>query len=384
MSVQQYTFPITKLVVGEEAYLQLPQILEELECKKILIVTDKVLFDIGVTSTVTSTLSQFDIEVYAEIQGDPTVSAVENGLKIMKEMGAQCIVAIGGGSSIDAAKAISILAKNDIPILQTEGIDKFTEEPVPIVAIPTTAGTGSEVSPAAVITNEEENRKFTIRSWRIAPKVAILDPIMLETLPEKIAAATSMDAFCHNIEYFLAKSASSLSEGVNLQAIRMINQNIRDFVADRTNKIAAKEMLIASMIGEISFALLRLSINHAIAHPLGAHFKIHHGLACAIMLPYSLRYNFEYCIDKLPLVAQAMDIDISGLDKRQASERAIEEIEKLIDDLNIPKGLKEFGIKETDIPILAKDAMKSTQLVVNPRPVSQEDIENILLEAISK
>src|SRR5690606_25766823 len=129
-------------------------------------------------------------------------------------------------------------------------------------------------------------------------------------------------AFCHNLEYFLSKSASPLSEGLNLQAIRMIHKNIREFVADRSNTQAATEMLIASMIGEISFALLRLSINHAIAHPLGAHFKIHHGLACAIMLPYSLRFNFDYCLDKLPRVAQAMDVKIDGLNDREASMRA--------------------------------------------------------------
>lgn len=384
MSIQQYTFPITKLSVGSQSVASLSHTLNERGCKKIFIVADKALQNIGIVDQINSFLQGFDVSIYAEIENDPTITIVENGLNQLKEFGAQCIVAMGGGSSIDAAKAISIIATNNISILQAEGIDKFAEEPLPIIAIPTTAGTGSEVSPAAVITDEDESRKFTIRSWRIAPKIAILDPDLLKTLPANIAAATGMDAFCHNIEYFLAKSASSLSEGLNLQAIRMINQNIREFVADRSNSKAATEMLMASMIGEISFALVRLSINHAIAHPLGAHFKMHHGLACGVMLPYALRFNMDYCLDKLPLVAQAMEINIDGFNKREASERAIEEIEKLISDLNLPKGLKEFGINVEDIPLIAADAMKSTQLVVNPRPVVKKDIENILSVAITQ
>lgn len=382
MTVREFTFPKTKLIVGNQSIKELPKFLIENNYKRVFIVADKALKHVGILDEITARLSDIVTDTYAEIQGDPTTKIVNDGLRQIKEFDARCVVAIGGGSAIDAAKAIAIVAMNDQSIEQAEGFEQFTHDPLPIIAIPTTAGTGSEISLASVITNEKESRKITIRGNRIAPEVAILDPDLLRTLPANVAATAGMDAFCHNIENFITTSASPLSEGLNLQGIRLIHNNIREFVADRSNTEAAKAMLEGSMIGGIPLTVHRLTVNHAFAHPLGAHLHIHHGLACAIMLPYSLRFNMEYCLDKLPLVAQTMGVNIQGLSKQEASESAIQAVEKMISDLKIPKGLKEFNISEQDIPILARDAMKSTQLQVNPRPVTQQDIEEIFSVAI--
>jgi alcohol dehydrogenase class IV len=382
VKLQEVTFPVTKLLVGKGSLSQLSSELTLLGAKRILVVVDKALCQMPIFQAILEQLQGFSISIYAEIQGDPDIETVELGLEQCKSCQADFLLSVGGGSAIDAAKAISILATNEGPIRSFEGIDKFSNQPLPTIAIPTTAGTGSEVSPAAVVTDNQEKLKFTLRSWRIAPKIAILDPDLLISLPAKLAAATGMDALCHNLEYYLAKSASPLSEGINLRAIEMVGKNLRAFVADRSDSHAATEMHMSSMMGEISFALLRLSVNHAIAHPLGARFKMHHGLACGIMLPYALRFNMDYCLDKLPNVAAALGADISGLNKKEAALTAIEAVESLKADIGVPKGLKEFGIQKSDLEVLSRDAMKSTQLVVNPRPVSQQDIYNILEQAI--
>ncbi|WP_226036655.1 iron-containing alcohol dehydrogenase [Aquibacillus saliphilus] len=382
MPIQEFLFPETKLCVGVDALNEVPTILSSRGLSNVFVVVDAALKDSEMLQTLSKLLKDNSVDVFSEVRGDPTVSSVYKSYEQMKNFKSDVVIALGGGSSIDTAKATAILATNPGNLVEMNGIDKFSNPPLDVIAIPTTAGTGSEVSPGAVITNEETRQKFTIRSRKIIPIAAILDPNMVKSLPKEIAAATGMDALCHNLEYYLSTSANYLSQGLNLQAIKMISNNIRDFVEDRSNSKAAEQMLVASMIGEISFSLLRLSVNHAIAHPLGAHYKMHHGLACGIMLPYSLRFNMDYCSDKLSVVGQTMGLMVDELSEKSAALKTIVAIENMIEDIGLQKGLKEFNILQEDIPNLAEDALLSAQLKVNPRPVTKEDIEGIISEAI--
>jgi alcohol dehydrogenase len=292
------------------------------------------------------------------------------------------IIAVGGGSSIDTAKSIGVLLACGGSIIDYNGPDKVKRDLMPVIAVPTTAGTGSEVSPAAVITDTTSNVKFSVRSSRIEPKVAILDPVLLASLPASIAAYTGMDAFCHNLEYYLSRSASPVSEAINLQGIRLAGRGLRAFVANRTDLEAAGMMSIAAMMGEVSFSLLRLGINHAMSHPLGGHCHLPHGLACAITLPHSLRYNMSCCAEKLRTVAECLGEKTDGLTAHEAATKAIQAVERLNADIGIPRRLSEVGVKAGMIKQLAADTMLSGQIKVNPRQVTLEDVTALLQAAL--
>jgi alcohol dehydrogenase len=382
MSDLDFSFPSTRIIFGANTINRLPELIASFGARRVFVVTDPGVAKAGITEKIGSIVckSGATLTLYQEVEENPSVACVTKGAEQARQFAPDMLVAVGGGSSIDTTKGIGILLACGGSITDYNGPNKVTRDLLPVIAVPTTAGTGSEVSPAAVITDISQV-KFSVRSPRIEPKIAILDPALLGSLPASIAASTGMDAFCHNLEYYLSLAASPMSEAVNLQGIRLVGRGLRPFVKNRKDLEAAGMMSLASMMGEISFSLLRLGVNHAISHPLGGHCHLPHGLACAITLPHSLRYNLPACMEKLRTVAECLGEKTDGLSNQEAANKAIEVIERLSADIGIPRRLSEVGVKQEMIKQLAADTMLSGQLKVNPRPVALDDVIGILQAA---
>ena len=382
MSDLDFSFPSTRVIFGANTINRLPELIKSFGARRVFMVTDPGVAKAGITEKIGSIVckSGAALTLYKEVEENPSVACVTKGAEQARQFAPDMLVAVGGGSSIDTTKGIGVLLACGGSITDYNGPNKVTRDLLPVIAVPTTAGTGSEVSPAAVITDISQV-KFSVRSPRIEPKIAILDPALLGSLPASIAAATGMDAFCHNLEYYLSLAASPMSEAVNLQGIRLVGRGLKLFVKNRKDLEAAGMMSLASMMGEISFSLLRLGVNHAISHPLGGHCHLPHGLACAITLPHSLRYNMPACMEKLRTVAECLGEKTDGLSNQEAANKAIEVIERLSAEIGIPRRLSEVGVKQEMIKQLAADTMLSGQLKVNPRPVALDDVIGILQAA---
>jgi len=347
-----------------------------MDAHKVLLVTDP-----GVTK---SNLIEKPIEslkkegipftVFAEVEPNPSVETVEKGYKLLKEQKCDCIVALGGGSSIDAGKAIGILDSNPAPILQYEGANKVKNPPLPLVAIPTTAGTGSEVTGASVITDKSRKYKTSIRSPFLIPKIALLDPELLCTLPLSVLAATGMDAFTHAYEAFVSTVTNPVSQGLAYDSMRLIGKNLRRFYANPDNLEAAGYMLLASTMAGMAFFNGRVGIVHAMAHPLGGFFDIPHGVANAILLPHCMEFSLIAVPELFARISQALGINTKGMSEEEAGKESIRVVRKMMADINIPKGLKEVGAKKDAFEAMAKDAVSSGIHLTTPRKTTFEDM----------
>lgn len=380
--ITQFGFPRTEIVFGPGSHELLPQKLSGL--KKVLVVSDRGLESVGLAGKVLKVLknSRISYETFFDVHENPRSEEVVEGARVVAENGCEGIVALGGGSVIDCAKAIAIIATSGAAIADYEGVEKVRKELLPIVALPTTAGTGSEISRHAVITDSATGRKVSIRSTMLFPKVAILDPTLLITLPASIAAGTGMDALAHNMEYYLALSATPLSEGISLQAIHIISQNLRPFVGNRANVDAAGKMLLASMMGQLTFAPLARGLGQQMAKSIGSLCDLPHGIVSGITLVIGMEYNLIACPEKLREIAIAMGERVEGLSLHEAAKRAIEATRQLAEDIGIPKSLGALGVKEEQIEALALDTMKGDQLKVNPRTITFEQVRELYRRAL--
>ena len=344
---------------------------------KVLLVTDPGVARAGLPDYALQTLESGSIQarVFQDVEPNPSVETVKRGAAIGREFQFQAIVALGGGSPMDTGKAIAILATNPGELTDYEGLDKFRADPLPIYAIPTTAGTGSEVTPFAVITDRVKKFKVPIGSQRIMPRKAILDPALITGLPAPVAAATGMDALTHAMEAYISLDASFVSDAFAEKAIQMIGDNLRLFVANRNNLHAAGAMLMASTFAGMAFALARLGVVHAMAHPLGGFFDLPHGTANAILLPHVLQFNSLACPTKFKRMATLL-----GGEPKEVG--LVEAVEQLNLDIGISHGLSELGVKEEAIGDMATDAMKSINISVNPRQVVLEDLVYLYRQAL--
>jgi alcohol dehydrogenase len=291
-----------------------------------------------------------------------------------KEFGAGALIAVGGGSAMDVAKATSVLMTNGGDLESYEGADKFVNDPLPFIAIPTTAGTGSEATTFAVITIRARNYKMTIASNRILPRIALLDPTVLNSLPPHIAAATGMDALTHAIESYINQASSPYTDAFGVEAIRLIGKYLRLFVANRANMEAAAGMMIASNLAGIAFGIARLGNVHAMAHPLGGFFNVPHGVANAILLPHVMKFNMLADNGKYKKIAALLGEDVERLTDLEAAPLAVEAVEKLSQDVGIAENLTVVGVKEDKIPQMSIDAMASGNVKINPRATVLADI----------
>lgn len=363
---------------GPGARKELPEVLSRMGVKKALVTSDKGLIKVGTTKMVTDVLDEmgFPYEIYSEIKPNPTVTNVKQGVDAFKASGADCIIAIGGGSSMDTAKGIGIVANNPefSDIVSLEGCAPTKNKSVPIIALPTTAGTGAEVTINYVIIDEERQAKMVCVDPNDIPAVAIVDPELMYSLPKGLTAATGMDALTHAIEGYITKGAWIMSDMYELQAIKMIAENLPIAVEEPTNPVGREGMALAQYIAAQAFSNVGLGLVHGMAHPMGSLHDIPHGVANALLLPTIMEFNMPTRIEKYGVIAQHMGVDTNGMTPEEAAQAAVDAVRALSVRVGIPQHLSEIGITEADIPALAAQAITDVCTPGNPRDVTEAEI----------
>lgn len=344
--------------------------------KKCFVCSDPDLIKFNVTSKVTEILDQNSIsyEVYSRIKANPTIENVKEGVDAFKKSGADCIVAIGGGSSIDTAKAVGIIANNPefADVRSLEGVADTKNKCVPIIAVPTTAGTAAEVTINYVITDVEKNRKFVCVDTNDIPLIAVVDPDMMSSMPKGLTAATGMDALTHAIEGYITKGAWEMTDMFHIKAIEIIANSLRD--ACENNPKGREQMALGQYIAGMGFSNVGLGLVHSMAHPLGAFYDTPHGVANAIILPTIMEYNAEYTGEKYRDIAKAMGVEgTDDMTQEQYRKAAIDAVRKLSNDVGIPCDLKQI-VKKEDIQFLAQSAFDDACRPGNPKETCVEDI----------
>lgn len=350
--------------------------------RKAFFVTDKDLIRFGVAARVTEVLEAAGIpyETYSEIKANPTVKNVQDGVKAFKASGADFIVALGGGSSIDTSKAIGIIVNNPefADVKSLEGLAPTRCKAVPTFALPTTAGTAAEVTINYVITDEESKKKMVCVDPNDIPTCAIVDCELMYSMPKGLTAATGMDALTHAIESYITPGAWAMSDMFELKAIEMIAQHLKNAVENGTDPVAREGMATAQYIAGMGFSNVGLGIVHSMAHPLGAFYDTPHGVANALLLPYVMEYNAASpAAPKYRDIARAMGVDTEGMGVEEGVRAAIDAVRALSLSIRIPQRLHEIGVKEEDIPALAVAAFNDVCTGGNPRPTSVADIEEL-------
>lgn len=349
--------------------------------KKAFVCSDPDLIKFGVTKKVTDVLdnAEIDYEIYSEIKPNPTIENVQTGVKAFKNSGADCIIAIGGGSSMDTAKAIGIIIKNPdfADVRSLEGVAPTTNKCVPIIAVPTTAGTAAEVTINYVITDTEKNRKMVCVDPKDIPVVAVVDPDMMSSMPKGLTAATGMDALTHAIEGYITAGAWELSDMFHLKAIEIISRSLRGAVENTPE--GREGMALGQYVAGMGFSNVGLGIVHSMAHPLGALYDTPHGVANAIILPTVMEYNAPATGEKYRNIAKAMGVE--GVDEMaldEARKAAVDAVKKLSHDVGIPEDLKDI-VKPEDVDFLAQSAYDDACRPGNPRETSVEEIKELYL-----
>lgn len=345
--------------------------------KKAAVITDKDLVKFEVATKVTKLLDEagVDYALYDGIVPNPTIQNVKDGLAFVKEAQADCIIAIGGGSPIDTAKAIAIIATNPefSDVISLEGVADTKHPCLPILAVPTTSGTAAEVTINYVITDEENHRKFVCVDPHDIPLVAFVDSDMMMGMPKSLAAATGMDAMTHAIEGFITKGAWEMTDMLHIKAIEIIGRSLRDSV--NGDQAGREAMALGQYIAGMGFSNVGLGLVHGMAHPLSAWYNIPHGVACASLLPTIMKYNKDFTGEKYREIAIVLGIEgaetMSLEDVRDAACQAIDQLSK---DVGIPATISELGVKEEDIPAIAKDALNDVCTPGNPRETTLEEI----------
>lgn len=349
--------------------------------KKAFVCSDPDLIKFGVTKKVTDVLDNADIdyEIYSEIKPNPTIENVKTGVAAFKASGADCIIAIGGGSSMDTAKAIGIIIKNPdfADVRSLEGVAPTTNKCVPIIAVPTTAGTAAEVTINYVITDTEKNRKMVCVDPKDIPVVAVVDPDMMSSMPKGLTAATGMDALTHAIEGYITAGAWELSDMFHLKAIEIISNSLRGAVENTPQ--GREGMALGQYVAGMGFSNVGLGIVHSMAHPLGALYDTPHGVANAIILPTVMEYNAPATGEKYRNIAKAMGVDgVDGMTLDEARKAAVNAVKKLSKDVGIPENLKDI-VKPEDVDFLAQSAYDDACRPGNPRETSVEEIKELYL-----
>jgi alcohol dehydrogenase len=377
----------TRIILGFDSIRRLTDELKKMPSGKIMVLADK---HVNQTEFYQKCLkyiqeSGFPYVTFDGILPEAPVAMVMKACELIVKEKCELLIAIGGGSCIDLAKAAGVMATNGGKPQDHAGYDVFKIPPLPLIAIPTTAGTSSEVTAMAIIHDEETDVKFTIAHREfICPKIAILDPQCLESCPPKVVAEAGIDAFTHAFESFISLRANPCTEALSLQGIKLISKNLRALYADRKNINAAANMLVACTMGGMAFTTTGTGNIHCVGRFIGPKFHLSHGLTNGILLPVVARFNHPACPGKYAQIAQAMEVDVQGLSELEAGEAAIKAIEKLCSDLDIPKKLRELGCKEVDFEPLAEDCWKAyTRMYqyINPRQTSKNDYITIMKEA---
>lgn len=387
-----YRIMINRFVLNEVSYFGpgarevLPQEIKRLGLKKAFVSTDKDLIKFGVADKVLSVLDKAGIPyvVFSDIKPNPTVSNVNAGVKAFAESGADFILAIGGGSSIDTSKAIGIITNNPefSDVVSLEGVAPTQKKSVPIIALPTTAGTAAEVTINYVITDEVNEKKMVCVDPNDIPAIAIVDAELMYTLPKGLTASTGLDALTHAIEGLITKGAWEMSDMFEIKAIEMITRYLETAVFEPTNAEARNGMAVAQYIAGMAFSNVGLGVVHGMAHPLGAIFDIPHGVANALLLPIIMEFNAPAALDKYVEIAKAMTVYKEGMSQEEAARAAVDAVRALSVRVGIPQHLSELGIKESDLDKLATAAIADVCTPGKPREVTKEIILDLYKKAL--
>jgi alcohol dehydrogenase class IV len=370
----------TRILFGLDAVKQLSDLIRDLGGRRVFLVADPGLKNAGIITRISAILDTAKIpySLYDKVTPEPGLKLADQGLRLAQKNKADCVVGVGGGSALDIAKAISILLTNGGKAEDYLGLGKIKLQGVPKIMIPTTAGTGAEVTFTAVFINEKTNSKGGMNGDPLYPDAAILDPLLTLSLPPHVTAATGIDAFTHALEAFVSTQAHTLSDMYALEAIELINNNLRLAYANGTNLEARSAMLLGSLLGGKALATAGVGLVHAMAYPLGGMFNTAHGLANAVLLPYVVEYNIIGCPEKFAMVAQIMGYETDGLPLHEAAHLAVEAIHQLNADIGIPNSLAALDIPADKIPEMAKIALTVTRPVENnPRKPTEEDVISV-------
>ena len=375
---------VNRFILNEVSYFgpgarkELPGVVARLGYKKALVVTDKGLMKFGVAKMVLDVLDEAAIpyEIYDEVKPNPTVTNVKMGVEACKKAEADFIIAIGGGSSMDTAKGIGIICNNPefYDVISLEGVADTKKKTVPIIALPTTAGTAAETTINYVIIDEEKQKKMVCVDPNDIPAVAIIDAELMYSLPKSLTAATGMDAMTHAIEGLITKGAWELSDMFEIKAIEMIHKYLPIAVNEPTNPVGRDGMAVAQYVAGMAFSNVGLGVDHGMAHPLSALHDIPHGVACAMLLPTVMKFNAPAALPKYVDIAKALGVYKDGMTQQEAADAACTEIDNLSRLVGIPTHLSELGITEKDIDALADQAIVDVCTPGNPREVTRDDI----------
>jgi alcohol dehydrogenase len=367
----------TKIEYGVGVSRKLSDTLSDLKAARVLIVSDKGIGQCGLLDAIRDQLAAagLDHKIFDRVEANPKDYNVRQGAQIAADFKAECLVAVGGGSPIDCAKAIAVVATHGGSARDYEKSGMLTKKTIPLVAIPTTAGSGSEVTFSAVITDSREKFKFCIKDTKNAPRVALVDPEMTMTMPPELTAATGMDALTHAIEAFSCKVSNPLSDATALYGVELITKHLKTAVFDGHNLEARSGMLMGSVLAAIAFSHSDVASVHCIAEALGGKYDTPHGVCNAVMLPAIMEYNISYCREKYARIATAMGLVYDSVES--GAQKAVEAVEKLAADVNLPD-FNSFGVPEKDFEELAQNSVNNGSNIDNPRPMAKEDYLSVL------
>ncbi|QBY03687.1 L-threonine dehydrogenase [Thalassotalea sp. HSM 43] len=358
--------------------------IEAQEFKKGIIVTDKVLVDIGMVDKVQQLLTDkgVDTVVFDGTQPNPTVSNVNDGLALLQKNNCDFVISLGGGSPHDCAKGIALLATNGGQIKDYEGVNLSKKPQLPLIAINTTAGTASEMTLFCIITDEDRHIKMAIVDKNTTPLISVNDPELMLEKPASLTAATGMDALTHAVEAYVSTAATPLTDAVALKAIELIQGNLRTAVSNGDDINAREQMAYAQFMAGMAFNNASLGYVHAMAHQLGGFYDLPHGVCNAILLPHVQNFNAKVCPERLTDVAKAMGVDTSAMSPEQGAQAALDAIRSLSKDVNIPSGLTELDVKESDFDVLATNALNDACGLTNPIQATHDEIKAIYAAAM--
>lgn len=369
-----------KLITGQNALEFLLQSISKFKIQKPLIVTDQGVVKSGTIQHVLSLL-EVEYSIYDSVKPEPELEQVQDCINFYHENQSDAVLAVGGGSALDIAKCVAALAGQNGDIREFVGTDKITSRDIPLIVIPTTSGTGSEVTNIAILSDTENQMKQGIVSDFLLPDVAIVSPVMSVSCPASVTAASGVDALVHAIEAYISVNHSDITDALALQAIELIFEYLPQAYALPSNLIAREKMATASLMAGLAFGNAGVGAVHALAYPLGGKYKMAHGVSNALMLPYVLKWNVLGCAERLSKIAQLLNLSQGNLHMENA-EKLVAFLHQFCHQLDIPSGLRHFGIQEDDIPALAAEAIKVERLLKNnPRQLTVNDIEAIYREA---
>lgn len=382
---------INRIVLNETSYFgrgareKLPEEIKARQFQKVLVVTDKSLLETGTVALVTDELdrNQINYVTYDGVKPNPTVQNVQDGLKVAKDNNIDCIVAIGGGSSIDTAKAIAVIMTNPefSDVVSLDGTAATKNKALPLIALPTTAGTAAEVTINYVITDEVRTKKMVCVDVHDIPVVAIIDPDLMQGMPQSIAASTGMDALTHAMEGYITKAGWLIPDMFHINAMSLIYKNLERAANDKDKK-AVEKIGYAQYIAGMGFSNVGLGIVHSMAHSLGAYFDTPHGVANALLLPHVLKFNGQVCPELFRNMGNAFGLDMSNTTDEEAVQKVVDAVKDLSVKLHIPQTLKEIGIPKEMLPTLAEQALHDACTPGNPREVTKEDFIELYRRAM--